>query len=218
LLAVGRESDSDLADGLAEITDASRRAAELTGRLLAYTRRGTPQDAPVDVNEIVNDVANAIGLHAGRDITVTRNLCEGSPVVVGDGGQIREAIFNLAMNAVEAMPGGGELALATEIVTAGESGRDGGETDRPARYVRVSVTDTGVGMDSETLDHIFEPFFTTRPAGEGVGLGLAVVYGCAGDHKGNVLVDSRPDHGTTVKLFLPLREDDPVAVEPDALA
>ncbi|GAG47034.1 unnamed protein product, partial [marine sediment metagenome] len=158
-LAVGRESDSELADGLAEITHASRRAADLTNQLLAYTRRGTSQDAPVDVNEIVNDVADAIGLHAGHALTVTRNLCQGSPVVMGDGGQIREAIFNLAVNAAEAMPGGGELALATEIVAAEESGRDRPEADQPGRYVRVSVTDTGVGMDSETLDHIFEPFF-----------------------------------------------------------
>lgn len=218
LLAVGRESDSELADGLAEITHASRRAADLTDQLLAYTRRGMSQGAPVDVNEVVNDVADAIGLDTDQAVTVTRNLCEGSPVVVGDGGQIREAIFNLAVNAAEAMPGGGELALATEIVAAEDSGRDRPEADQTGRYVRVSVTDAGVGMDSETLDHIFEPFFTTKPTGEAVGLGLAVVYGCARDHKGNVLVDSRPDHGTTVKLFLPLREDDASVVEPDASA
>jgi signal transduction histidine kinase/CheY-like chemotaxis protein len=181
------------------ILEAGQRAASLTRQLLGLARRGKLLNAPVDVHAIVDEVMRFLGRTLDRSIALERDLRARRAVVVGDAGQIHQILLNLAVNARDAMQGGGIMTFATEEVEAAA-----GEELAAGRYLAISVRDTGIGIPREIRERIFEPFFTTKPQGEGTGLGLATVYGIARNHGGTVTVASEPGNGSTFTVRLPL--------------
>jgi nitrogen-specific signal transduction histidine kinase/CheY-like chemotaxis protein len=186
-----------------DILKATERAASLTQQLLAFSRRQVTQPQELNLNRVVADLEKMlqrlIGEHINLEIVAAPHL----EAVKADPGQINQIIMNLAVNARDAMPTGGRLILATDNIEFAASHECRFENIPPGRYVRLSVTDTGSGMDVETLNHIFEPFFTTKEVGKGTGLGLPMVYGIAKQNGGCVDVKSRPGQGTTFMIYLP---------------
>jgi PAS domain S-box-containing protein len=185
------------------IEKAARRAAELTSQLLGFARRGKHQDIPVDLGATIRTVIRLMGGAIDPHITVEALLPPAPVWVHGDPAQMEQVLLNLAMNARDAMSGGGRLTFAAEpadLDAAACAGRPGA---RPGRYIVLRVSDTGCGIQEEVRDRIFEPFFTTKPAGKGTGMGLAMVYGIARNHGGWVEVDSAVGKGTTFRVYLP---------------
>jgi len=157
------------------------------------------------MHQIIREAAGLPRPAAGVPIEVTLDLRAEESDFAGDPSQLQNAVLNLILNACEAMPQGGELTLSTDCVNLDEEAcRHRPYEVKPGRYLRVSVADTGIGMDEETKARIFQPFFTTKEPGKGTGLGLASVYGCVKSHGGIIEVDSTPGHGTTFDLFFPL--------------
>ena len=187
------------------ILDTSRRAADLTGQLLSFARKGKFEVVSLDVNEVVRDVIGLLAHTIDRRITLSEQLQAGPVRVMADRNQLQNAIMNLAVNARDAMPEGGAMTFATEEVDLDER-YVCAHPYRVAtgRYARITVTDTGVGMDKETQSRLFEPFFTTKGVGKGTGLGLASVYGTVKSHNGSIGVYSEKGRGTTFKIYLPL--------------
>jgi two-component system cell cycle sensor histidine kinase/response regulator CckA len=189
------------------IEHAVSRAASLTGRLLAFSRRQVLQPQVMDLNEVLTEVAKMLDRLIEKNIAL--RVVPGPQLwpVKADAGQMEQLIMNLAVNARDAMPQGGQLVIETrnvEISGAHPRLRDGVQ---PGRYVMLIVRDTGVGMDSETQAHMFEPFFTTKEPGKGTGLGLPIVYGVVKQTGGWTHVDSKPGQGTTFEIYLPWAEE-----------
>jgi two-component system CheB/CheR fusion protein len=185
-----------------EIKTAGERAASLTQQLLAFSRRQVLQPKVLDLNVIVADFDRMLRRLLGERIKVAVDCEAALWQVRADPGEIGRAIMNLYLNARDAMPAGGTLAIETANVTLRES--DAREQDlAPGRYVMMAVRDTGMGMDAEMQAHIFEPFFTTKEVGKGTGLGLATVLGIVEQSGGVIRCDSQPGEGTTFKIFLP---------------
>jgi signal transduction histidine kinase len=176
---------------LAEIRAATARAAEMTRQLLAFSRRQTLQPQVLDPNDVVRQMRQLLTRVVGPDITLRFKLSAASRVRA-DRGQLERVLMNLAINARDAMPGGGQLTITTRDVDL-EAGP----------HVLIMVGDTGTGMDDLTRAHLFEPYFTTKPAGRGTGLGLATVYGIVTQSGGTISVHSEPDHGSTFEICLP---------------
>ncbi|UCG08049.1 MAG: PAS domain S-box protein, partial [Desulfobacterales bacterium] len=176
-------------------------AAELTKQLLGYARKGKYHVQLLDLNQIVKQTSGAFG-KTRKDITIDCELSQDLVGIEADESQMEQVLLNLYVNAAEAMPEGGKLILKTSNVTHNEmKGRL--YEPIPGRYVQLSITDSGVGMDNETLSHIFEPFFTTKEMGRGTGLGLASVFGIIKAHGGYIDVESEKGHGTTFSIYLP---------------
>ncbi len=175
-----------------DILKASERAASLTQQLLAFSRQQVMQPQVINLNRVVADLEKMlrrlIGEHIDLEIVAGPDL----GTVKADPGQIGQVIMNLAVNARDAMPTGGRLILTTANIDFAASHNCRFENIPPGRYVRLAVSDTGSGMDAETLDHIFEPFFTTKEVGKGTGLGLSMVYGIVKQNRGYLDVESRP--------------------------
>ncbi|OLE25409.1 MAG: hybrid sensor histidine kinase/response regulator [Actinobacteria bacterium 13_1_20CM_3_71_11] len=194
-----------------QIVRASKRGTELTHQLLAFARREVVRPRVLDLNQVILDVEQMLRRSIGEHITLTTTLAAGLPVVTADPGQIEQVLVNLAVNARDAMPSGGQLTIFTGAVdldadhAANRPGLD------PGRYVRIAVSDTGAGMSKEVVDRAFEPFYTTKRSGEGTGLGLATVYGIVTQAHGSVQIYSEPGLGTTVSILLPVT-DEPSAV------
>ena len=204
--------DSDLRKGIQEIKKAGQRAAALTRQLLAFSRQQVLEPKVLSLNTVVADIGKMLLRLIGEDIELTTLLQPDLGRVKADQGQIEQVIMNLAVNARDAMPRGGKLIIETQNVDLDEHPVGQHSPTVPGRYILLSVTDTGVGMDKETLSHIFEPFFTTKEKDKGTGLGLSVVYGVVKQSGGYIWVDSEPAKGTTFKIFLPRVEE---AVESD---
>jgi two-component system, cell cycle sensor histidine kinase and response regulator CckA len=201
-----------------QILKAADRAAALTRQLLAFGRQRVLQPKPLDLNVIVSDVQNMLERVIGEDIAIEVVLAPGLGTVAVDPGQISQVVLNLAVNARDAMPEGGTLTIETTNAALDASDCVLHPNVTPGRYVMLSVSDTGTGMDEATQHRIFEPFFTTKHEGIGTGLGLATVYGIVTQSSGHVLVDSARGRGSTFKVYLP-RIDAAVAVaEPVSLA
>ncbi len=183
----------------------ARRAADLTKQLLAYARKGQYQSIPVDMHRIIGEVVNILEHSIDRRIHIQQLLRARVAMTKGDPSQLQNAILNLALNARDAMPEGGELIFETEMADLDEAycARCPFEL-LPGLYLRISITDSGEGMDEETKQRMFEPFFTTKPEGQGTGMGLASVYGTVKTHRGASHVYSDVGHGTTVTVYLPL--------------
>jgi PAS domain S-box-containing protein len=191
------------------IATAARRAADSTGQLLAFARKGPYREEPADVHRLVREVVAILERSIDKNVRVRCELEAERAVVLGDSSMIQNALLNIALNARDAMPSGGELAFATSL-------QDGSEDEGTAngeRLLVLRVTDTGTGMAPETQKHIFEPFFTTKEPGRGTGMGLAVVYGTVEGHGGSIEVDSAPGQGTTFTIRLPLTEQTRPSVE-----
>ena len=186
-----------------DILKATERAASLTQQLLAFSRQQVMQPQVLNLNRVAGDLEKMlrrlIGEHIELEIVAGPDL----GMVKADPGQINQIIMNLAVNARDAMPTGGRLILATDNIEFTASHKCRFEDLPPGRYVRLTVTDTGSGMDEETLDHIFEPFFTTKEVGKGTGLGLPMVYGIVKQNGGCVDVESQPGQGATFTIYLP---------------
>ncbi|HEY2370008.1 MAG TPA: ATP-binding protein, partial [Polyangiaceae bacterium] len=196
--------DHENYEPLRQIHRASERSAELTKQLLAFSRHQPAEAKTVDVNAAIDEVATLVRRLAGENVAVDLELCEEPCASKVDKGQLEQAIVNLAVNARDAMPGGGRLLIATSVVDVpARVAPQLPEHVRAGKFVRISVTDTGAGMDQATLSRIFEPFFTTKATGKGTGLGLAIVFGVASRHDGHVDVRSETGAGTTFELYLP---------------
>jgi len=184
------------------IRKAAERAARLTRQMLAFSRRQILQPKILDLNEIVTETATMLCRLIGEDVQLQTSLEPELRQVKADPGQIEQILINLTINARDAMPKGGTIVIETRNVVMNDSRQTGFSTG-PCSYVLIAVSDTGVGMDSETIAHIFEPFFTTKRRDEGTGLGLATVYGIVKQSDGNISVYSEPGHGATFKVYLP---------------
>jgi two-component system cell cycle sensor histidine kinase/response regulator CckA len=186
------------------IEDYIRSATDLTRQLLGLARGGKYEVKPADTNELVRNSSNMFG-RTKKEIRIHTSFADPPPVVMVDRSQIEQVLLNLYINAWQAMPGGGELYLETQIVTLNEAYCKPYNA-KPGQYAKVSVTDTGIGMGAETKQQIFDPFFTTKEKGRGTGLGLASAYGIIKHHEGIIIVHSEVGHGTTFNIYLPLSE------------
>jgi PAS domain S-box-containing protein len=186
-----------------QIRLAGARAAELTRHLLAFSRKQMVQPRPLDLNRMLEEAEKMLRRMLGEDIRLRTRLEPNLGKVLADAGQIHQVLMNLAVNARDAMPMGGELVLETANVEVDESSASEHPDSQPGSYVMLSVTDTGLGMDEEVRRHIFEPFYTTKGPGKGSGLGLATVYGIVRQSHGWIGVSSEPGKGTAFQIYLP---------------
>ncbi len=189
---------------LAEITRAATRAADLTRGLLAFSRKQHLELKPADLNGIIRRMSGMLHRIIGEDIHIKTDLHENDLVIICDSGQIEQVIVNLAANARDAMPEGGLLSLKTEAVEIDEDFLCQRKFGAAGRYAVLHLTDTGIGMDEETVQRIFEPFFTTKEVGKGTGLGLSITYGIVMQHKGFLECRSEPGAGTVFSVYLPI--------------
>src|SRR5881396_2756065 len=186
-----------------EIRHAGLRAAELTRQLLAFSRRQVLAPKVLDVNSVVAHMDRMLRRLLGEDVELATSLDPAAGAVNADPGQLEQVLLNLAVNARDAMPGGGRLSIETTRVTLHDEHVERRHRMPAGDYVCLAVADTGVGMDETTQAHLFEPFFTTKEVGKGTGLGLATVYGIVKQSGGYIWVYSEAGHGTTVKIYLP---------------
>jgi PAS domain S-box-containing protein len=196
------------------ILSAADSAASLTRHLLAFSRRQVLQPTVIDLNTVVVNVSTMLRWLIGEDIQVTIVLAPVLGRVKADAGQLEQVLLNLAVNARDAMPQGGQLRIETANVKLDEADVRDRFGIRAGRYVRLTVCDTGCGMDADTQAHIFEPFFTTKGPGKGTGLGLSTVYGIIIQSGGHIEVHSAPGRGTTFTIDLTRIEDSTAAHEP----
>lgn len=189
--------------GIQELEKNAARAADLTRQLLTFSRRQVPRKQVLSLDDVVASVARMLGRTLGEHITMQLVRAPAAPWIEADRGMLEQVVMNLAINARDAMPNGGQLTVSTETrdITADEVVGVGGA--RPGPHVVLRVSDTGCGMDAETRSHIFEPFFTTKATGKGTGLGLATVYGIVQQHQGWIQVESEVGLGTVFRVYLP---------------
>ena len=185
------------------IVQGASSAATLTHRLLAFARRQTLDPQPVEANKLIAGMLELMRRTLGEQVVIETVLAGGLWQTLADRNQLESAVLNLAVNARDAMPGGGTLTIETANACLDEAYAARHPDVAAGQYVLVAVSDTGTGMDKPTLDRVFEPFFTTKEAGRGTGLGLSQVYGFIKQSRGYVAIDSEPGHGTVVKLYLP---------------
>ncbi len=195
---------------------ATRRGAELTGKLLAFSRRQRLQPNAVDTHALLHSLADMLRRTLDQHIKIEVDTAPGCPPVLADPGQLESALLNIAINARDAMPDGGTLHFRTEACDAlpPQVHNELSAHDAHVRFVAISIADSGMGMTDDVKERAFEPFFTTKEAGRGTGLGLSTVYGFVKQSKGAVAIDSKLTSGTTVTLYLPQLEDEqPPAAE-----
>jgi len=197
------EEDNPAYSELQEVRLASERAANLARQLLIFSRREPMHLKPTNLGATVTDLLKMLCRLLGEQYTVITDIDDDLHTVSADTSRIEQVILNLAVNARDAMPEGGEITIAAANFTAGDDYVSTHAGSRAGEFVRLSVDDTGVGMDEETLSHIYEPFFTTKSATKGTGLGLSVVYGIVAQHEGWIEVQSSPGKGSTFYVFLP---------------
>ena len=200
-IAGGRLNDLDRFMDAASTS--AHRAAALTARLLAFSRRQSLDAKPVDVDVLAASLDDLLRRTIGENIVLSIVPGRDLPRALVDANQLESAILNLAINARDAMPDGGQLTVETGVVELGEADVADRSDLRPGRYVVIAVTDTGVGIDPDLIEKVVEPFFTTKAIGQGTGLGLSMVYGFAQQSGGQVRIHSQPGSGTSVKIYLP---------------
>jgi signal transduction histidine kinase/ActR/RegA family two-component response regulator len=201
--------DPDDRESVIDMRNAAQRGAALVSQLLAFSRRQRRKPRVVDLNQIVRDSERLLAPLIGKIVHLHVELMPGRALVKVDPSQLEQVIVNLSTNARDAMPNGGRLHLATAIVDVADDPLLG-----TGQYVRLSVSDTGVGMSSETQRHAFDPFFTTKDVGRGTGLGLATVHGVVEQSGGRISVDTRPGAGSRFDVHLPCAPDTDVADDP----
>ena len=200
------KENNPLWENIQEIQKATQRATDLTRQLLAFSRRQILDPKVLDLNSLLRDTEKMLRRMIGEDIELVTLLSEDLGRVKIDPSQIEQVIFNLAVNARDAMPSGGKLTIETANVESDEGYAHTHIGMTPGHYVRLSVGDTGVGMSREVQEKAFDPFFTTKEKGKGTGLGLSTVYGIVTQSGGKIWVYSEPGHGTTFKIYFPTIE------------
>ena len=193
-----------------EIHNAGKSAKSLTQRLLAFSRRQVLLPVALDLNETVDHMHSMLGRLLGDDVALQCLACPDLGTIKADASQVEQVLMNLAINARDAMPGGGNITIETANAELKET--PAGTSAPPGRYVKLTVTDTGMGMDLETQSHIFEPFFSTKAPGQGSGLGLATVRGIVQQSGGAITVHSQPGHGACFEVYFPRCDEAPAAV------
>jgi PAS domain S-box-containing protein len=196
-----------------QITQAAERAATLTRQLLAFSRRQIIQPKRLDMNKTVGNMSDMLGRLLGEDIALQLNYSQAPATVEADAGMMEQVLLNLAVNARDAMPRGGQLAIRIAIVEVDEAHVQRQPEARTGRFVCVSKSDTGCGIPPENLARIFEPFFTTKEVGKGTGLGLATVYGIVKQHQGWIEVESTVGKGTTFRFYIPFVQESEAGIE-----
>jgi len=199
-LLLQRHTNDEDHEDLEEVQKAAQRGAVLTRQLLAFSRKQTPRARDVDVAAKVADLEGMMAGLVRENIALTCALPEQPVIVRIDPGEFEEIVINLVLNARDAMPSGGAITIAVDRVTASDAV---GVELEPGRYVRLAVSDTGVGIPADVRAHLFEPFFTTKEQGAGIGLGLASVYGIVRQCHGAIAVGSEPNQGSTFTIYLP---------------
>ena len=200
LVQLRLKDDGKSAEELQEVIEASERAAALTGQLLTFSRKQVTQAVVLDVNESVRRIEKMLRRVIGEDVKLETSLDNNLHAVKADPGQLDQVIMNLAVNARDAMPKGGTLVFTTENASADHPQCPAGVLSGP--LILLTVTDSGTGMDADTLEHIFEPFFTTKK-GRGTGLGLSTVFGIVEAAGGVISVKSAPGEGSSFHIFFP---------------
>jgi PAS domain S-box-containing protein len=195
--------DNPCREEVAEIQKAAERASILTRQLLAFSRQQRLKPQLLNMNEVINNLEKMLRRLIGEDITLVTNLAPDLGQIKTDPGQMEQVLMNLAVNARDAMPRGGQLILETTNVGSDQIQAATHLELTANLYTKLTVTDTGIGMDTETQARIFEPFFTTKEIGKGTGLGLATVYGIVQQSGGHIVVQSSPGQGTIFTIFLP---------------
>lgn len=204
LVLMKLSEDDSVRHFVEQILVTADRAAELTQGLLAFSRKKVLNMHPANLVDIINGFRSFLERIIGEQIVVTTNLSDQPIFIYSDSSQIEQVLMNLATNARDAMPEGGAISIATEIIELDEGFVKAHGYGEPGKYACISVTDTGMGMDDETIKKIFEPFFTTKEAGKGTGLGLSIVYGIIKEHNGYILAYSKIGTGTTFRIYLPI--------------
>jgi two-component system cell cycle sensor histidine kinase/response regulator CckA len=210
--------DSDY-DDIQQIRSNANRAASLTRQLLAFSRQQTLRPQILQLPDVISEVSHLLKRLIGETVQLSVHHGRGLGAVRADPGQLEQVIINLAVNARDAMPGGGTLTIETYPVSAAEVRQMGNEFMPPADYCALKVSDTGTGIAAEVLPKIFEPFFTTKDVGKGTGLGLSTVYGIIKQSSGFIFADSKLGQGTSFSVYLPVHRaagDAPVAAPPPA--
>ncbi len=196
----------EIAEPLNEISLAGEHAASLTRQLLTFSRKQTIQPQTLNVNDVIQNITKMLTRLLGEEISLKVENTPGLPAIHGDAGMLEQVIINLAVNARDAMPRGGEIRLCTAAVEVDLAYVKQHPQARIGNFICLSVVDCGTGMDAGTLSRIFEPFFTTKEPGKGTGLGLATVYGIVQSHQGWLEVESILGQGTTFKAFFPVND------------
>ena len=202
LISIDLKPSHPHAEHIKAIEDSIRGGTNLTKQLLGFARGGKYEVRPIDINELLLESATMFG-RTKKEIHIYTKLQNQPPVVAADRRQIEQVLLNLYINAWQAMPDGGELYLETKIVTLDDAYCKPYKV-KPGRYAKVSVTDTGIGMDESTCQQIFDPFFTTKDKNRGTGLGLASAYGIVKNHVGIITVNSQVGQGTKFNIYLPI--------------
>uniref|UniRef100_A0A7C4RHH9 histidine kinase n=1 Tax=Desulfatirhabdium butyrativorans TaxID=340467 RepID=A0A7C4RHH9_9BACT len=205
LMMLDLEADHPMMRRLEDISRNVNQGADLTRQLLGFAKGGKYDVRPIDFNRLIRE-HDAVFQRTQKGHVILEQLTEGVPSVMADRGQMEQILMNLYINAVQAMPSGGTITVATSRERV-DPAKAAALNVRPGTYVCIRVSDTGIGMDEKTRQRIFEPFFTTKEKGRGTGLGLASVYGIVRNHGGFIEVESRPMHGTTFTVYLPATDE-----------
>lgn len=208
-IALAQHPDAPGADRFHKIKDVTKRAKELTMKLLTFSRKEKLNVRPVSADALINDLVDILARTIPISVKVNIDIQRPAPVVNVDSNQINQALLNICVNASDAMMGSGEIFISCCGITIDVKTIGGAEAVLPpGDYCRISIKDTGHGMNEETLSKVFEPFFTTKEVGSGTGLGLYIAHGVLTNHNGHIRVDSRPGKGTTVTMLLPVSVED----------
>jgi two-component system cell cycle sensor histidine kinase/response regulator CckA len=204
MLLSAENLDSETAESLRQVTEAADRATALTRQLLAFSRRQMMQPKVLQLNSLIQQMSDMLRRLIGEQIVLQWHCPEDLSPIYADSCNIEQILLNLAVNARDAMPKGGQLVIKVADVAIDAAAAAKNPEARAGNFVCMSVTDTGCGMDAATQSRIFEPFFTTKDIGRGTGVGLSTVYGIVKQHEGWIEVSSVLGHGTTFKTFLPV--------------
>jgi PAS domain S-box-containing protein len=206
VLLMGKKENEPSYCNLQQIFGAARRAAELTRQLLTFSRKVESKKRPTNLNQQIKQLGELLTSTIPKMIEIEVHLAEDLKIVHADPVQMEQVLINLAVNARDAMPAGGKLVIEAKNVFLDEEYSKSNPGVRPGDYVRLTVSDTGQGMDAETLEHMFEPFFTTKDPDKGTGLGLSMVFGIIRNHDGHITCYSKPGEGTTFEIYWPTQE------------
>jgi PAS domain S-box-containing protein len=218
ILADAVKNEPQLAAITRMIDEAATRGADLTQHLLAFARKQPLEPRETDVNALIIDTAKLLQRTLGEHVEIESVFEDESCPAIVDPNQLATAILNLALNARDAMPGGGKLIIETSSVVLDGSYAGTHNDVRPGRYAMIAVSDTGTGIPAADLDKVFNPFFTSKGPGKGTGLGLSMVYGFVKQSAGHIMIYSEEGHGTTIRMYLPPATGTSLATEPASMA